>query len=159
MLGIAVSSQKTDEMRGTPINPAWVIEGRPVERSAMLLRRRDNTCHAYLWECSSGVFHWHYELDETLYVLEGLAVVQEDNGTVHRLGPGDCALFCAGSHAVWRVENYVRKVAFIREPVPSPLMFVIRVVRKVKRSTRHWLARGYKLLAEQRTRFVCKQYN
>jgi uncharacterized protein len=121
------------EMASCPINPAWVIEGAPVARNFVLSRSLDNSSTTLLWDCTKGVFNWHYDIDETVYVLEGSVVVVDDNGVEHHLGPGDHALFRAGSHAVWRVEDYVRKVAFCRNPLPAPVMFAVRVVRKLAR--------------------------
>jgi uncharacterized protein len=121
------------EMRDDPINPAWVIEGTPVARNFVLSRSLDNAATTLLWDCSAGAFNWYYDIDETVFVLEGSVVVRDDNGVEHHLGPGDHALFRAGSHAVWRVENYVRKVAFCRNSLPAPVAFAIRAVRKLAR--------------------------
>lgn len=127
---------KNVEMRPCPINPAWVIEGAPVARNFILSRSLDNSATTLLWDCTKGVFNWHYDIDETVYVLEGSVVVREDNGVEHHLGPGDHILFRAGSHAVWTVENYVRKVAFCRTPLPASVMFLVRVMRKLARMTK-----------------------
>jgi uncharacterized cupin superfamily protein len=123
------------DMAPCPVNPAWVIEGAPVARNFVLSRSTDGSACTLLWDCTKGVFNWHYDIDETVYVLEGSVEVRDDNGIVHRLGPGDHALFRAGSHAVWTVDNYVRKVAFCRSPVPAPLMFAARILRKFGKLT------------------------
>jgi uncharacterized cupin superfamily protein len=119
------------EMKPCPVNPAWVIEGSPVARNFVLSRSADTSATALLWDCTEGVFNWHYDIDETVYVLEGQAIVTDDTGAVRIIAAGDHVLFRAGSHAVWRVEKYVRKVAFCRSPVPTPLMFAARVMRKL----------------------------
>jgi uncharacterized protein len=124
---------KNVEMKPAPINPDWVIEGAPVARNFLLSQSLDKSATTLLWDCTTGVFNWHYDIDETVFVLEGSVVVRDDNGVEHHLGPGDHALFRAGSHAVWRVENCVRKVAFCRNPLPAPVMFVVRAVRKLAR--------------------------
>ncbi len=116
-----------------PINPAWIIEGAPVARTQILSRSTDGAATSLIWDCTTGVFNWHYDVDETVYVLEGAVVVRDDFGVEHRLGPGDHAIFRAGSHAVWRVESYVRKVAFCRNPVPRPVMLAARAVKKLAR--------------------------
>jgi uncharacterized cupin superfamily protein len=114
-----------------PINPAWVISGAPFARNFNLSRSTDGSACTLLWDCTAGVFNWHYDIDETVYVLEGSVRIVDDNGVEHHLGPGDHALFRAGSHAVWTVESYVRKVAFCRTPVPAPMMFVARAIKKL----------------------------
>lgn len=124
------------EMQSCPINPAWIIEGAPVARNFLLSRSTDGSACTLLWDCTQGVFNWHYDIDETVYVLEGSVVVRDDDGVEHRLGPGDHALFPAGSHAVWRVESYVRKVAFCRNPVPQPIMLAGRIVKKLLKMIR-----------------------
>ncbi|QGM98495.1 cupin domain-containing protein [Methylocystis parvus] len=121
------------EMQACPINPAWVIEGAPVARNFVLSRSADGSASTLLWDCTSGVFNWYYDIDETVYLLEGSVVIRDDSGVEHHLGPGDHALFRAGSHAAWRVESYVRKVAFCRNPVPQPVLFAARVVRRLSR--------------------------
>jgi len=123
------------EMQSCPIKPAWIIEGAPVARNCILSRSEDGGACTLLWDCSAGVFNWHYDIDETVYVLEGAVIVTDDDGVEHRLEAGDHALFQAGSHAVWRVESYVKKVAFCRSPVSRPIMFVSRAVRKLGRMT------------------------
>ncbi len=127
---------KDVQMQPCPIHAAWVIEGNPVARNCMLSRSTDGGAWTLLWDCTSGLFNWHYDIDETVYVLEGSVVVRDDDGVEHVLGPGDQALFRAGSHAVWRVENYVRKVAFCRIPVPQPVSLGMRAFRKLGRMLR-----------------------
>lgn len=122
-------------MRPCPINPAWVLEGAPTARNFVLSRSADGGACTLLWDCTSGVFNWHYDIDETVYVLEGSVLVRDETGAEHRLGPGDSALFMAGSHALWRVDSYVRKVAFCRSPVPQPIMLASRIVKKLMKIT------------------------
>ncbi|WP_457797167.1 cupin domain-containing protein [Methylocystis sp. S23] len=124
---------KNVEMEPCPIHPAWVIEGAPVARNFVLSRSTDGSASTLLWDCTAGVFDWRYDVDETVYVLEGAATIRDDDGVEHILGPGDHALFRAGSHAVWRVDGYIRKVAFCRNPVPQPVMFATRAFRKIGR--------------------------
>ena len=58
-------------MKPCPVNPAWVVEGAPVARNFVLSRSIDGSATALLWDCTKGVFNWHYDIDETVYVLEG----------------------------------------------------------------------------------------
>ena len=50
--------------------------------------------------------------------------------------PGDVAFFPAGSHAVWTVSKYVRKVAFCRKILPAPIGALVRLARAAKRKLR-----------------------
>jgi hypothetical protein len=47
---------------------------------------------------------------------------------------GDTVFFPAGSSAEWTVDNYVRKLAFCRTPLPSYLITAREVVRRLKRA-------------------------
>lgn len=132
---IAFFAGKDVAMTACPINSAWVVSGSPVARNFVLSRSLDGSATTLLWDCTAGVFNWHYDIDETVFVLEGAAVIRDDSGVEHVLGPGDQALFRAGSHAVWRVDEYVRKVAFCRNPVPQPVMLATRVLKKLMRLT------------------------
>lgn len=100
-------------------------------RNFVLSRSSDSSATALLWDCTKGVFSWHYDIDETVYVLEGQAIIRDDSGVERVIAAGDQVLFRAGSHAVWRVDDYIRKVAFCRSPVPAPLMLAARVMRKL----------------------------
>jgi uncharacterized cupin superfamily protein len=42
---------------------------------------------------------WHYAVDETVHIISGEVIVTDEQGRVHRLGPGDMAFFPAGSHS------------------------------------------------------------
>lgn len=132
-IAISLNPANQVEMKSCPINPAWVIEGAPIARNHILSRSLDGSATTLLWDCTTGVFHWHYDIDETVHVLEGSAVIRDDTGVEHRINAGDHVLFRAGSHAIWRVETYIRKVAFCRSPVPAPLIFMTRVVRKMRK--------------------------
>src|SRR5207244_5120854 len=116
----------------SPINPAWIIEGAPVARNAILSRSADGTACTIAWDCTAGRFDWYYDFDETIHIQEGAVIVDDGHGPARRLGPGDVAFFPAGSHAIWHVEHYVRKVAFCRKILPAPLGALIGTLRAVK---------------------------
>jgi hypothetical protein len=121
------------QMAPAPIEPSWIREGTPVARNFVLSSAREGGAFTMLWDCTAGVFEWHYESDETVYVLKGGVVVCDDAGVEHRLGPGDHVLFRAGSRAVWRVDSYVQKVAFLRTPAPWLFMLPLRLFRKISK--------------------------
>jgi hypothetical protein len=71
------------------------------------------------WDCSPGIFNWHYvEDDEVVYILEGEVFISGPDGTEWRLGPGDMALFPAGSSCKWRVTKPVKKIAILHKRLP-----------------------------------------
>ena len=124
------------QMKPAPINAGWIIEGAPVARNFLLSKAKEGGAYTMLWDCTAGVFNWYYDSDETVYVLNGSVVVRETGGLEHKLGPGDHILFRAGSHAVWHVDSYVRKVAFLRTPVPRPIMLPLLALKKFDRMAR-----------------------
>jgi uncharacterized protein len=129
-----VTFSHTDvELSPAPINPDWVLEGEPRARNRVLSRSDDETACTIVWDCSKGKFHWHYDFDETVHFLEGSVTIEDGHGPARRLGPGDVIFFPAGSHAVWTVDNYIRKVAFCRKALPAPVGTLIRMLRATKR--------------------------
>ncbi len=84
-----------------------------------------------VWTCTPGKFHWHYNVDETLYILEGEVFVTDENEEVRRLGPGDLVFFPAGCHSVWHVTKDVRKIAFCRQSMPLVAGYGLRAVNKL----------------------------
>ena len=83
-----------------------------------------------VWTCTPGKFHWHYTVDETLYILEGEVFVTNEKDEVRRLGPGDLAFFPAGSQSVWHVTKDLRKIAFCRQSMPLVAGFALRGINK-----------------------------
>jgi hypothetical protein len=75
-------------------------------------------------------------MDEIVYVLEGSVVIKDHTGSPRRVAAGETIFFRAGSQAEWTVERYVRKIAFLRTPVPKYALLAIRAVRIVRRLAR-----------------------
>jgi hypothetical protein len=87
-----------------------------------------------VWQCSAGKFHWYYEIDETMLLLEGAIVIESDGMPPTRYGPGDVIFFKEGAHAKWQVEGHVRKLAFCRRTQPFLLSLAVRAFSKIKRT-------------------------
>jgi uncharacterized protein len=116
------------------INPNWILEGNPVTRNKFLSSSADGTASTWLWDCTAGKFNWFYDIDETVFLLEGSVIIKDGSGGEARhLSAGDTVFFPAGSKAEWTVERYVRKVAFLRTPLPRPVLIARRVYRSLKR--------------------------
>jgi uncharacterized cupin superfamily protein len=124
-----IHSGRDVTLKSSPINPAWILEGNPVARNAVLSRSRDTTACTIMWDCTAGQFNWHYAFDETVYILEGSVTVCSENTPPKRLEAGDVAFFPFGTMAHWHVETYVRKVAFCRRVLPRQALPVIQAVR------------------------------
>ena len=116
-----------------PIEPSWIIEGSPVAQSCVLSKSADDLTTTIVWECSEGRFNWYYDFDETILILEGSIVLENDTMRPTRYGKGDVIFFRNGAHARWYVEGRVRKLAFCRTTQPMLLAFVARAFNKIKR--------------------------
>ena len=116
-----------------PIEPSWIIEGSPVAQSCVLSKSADGLATTIVWECSEGRFNWYYDFDETILILEGSIVLENDTMRPTRYGKGDVIFFRNGAHARWYVEGRVRKLAFCRTTQPMVLAFVARAFNKIKR--------------------------
>jgi hypothetical protein len=66
-------------------------------------------------------------------VIEGGVVVKDLAGVARRLSAGDTIFFPAGARAEWYVEDYIRKIAFCRIPLPRSVAFARRGYRFLKR--------------------------
>jgi uncharacterized protein len=121
------------ELKPSPIDPSWIIEGNPEARSHRLSVSADGVATTLIWSCTEGKFNWYYDVDETTIILEGSIVLESEGMPPKRYGVGDVILFRGGAYAKWHVEGYVKKVAFLRHPSPIGFGFAIRAVNRVKR--------------------------
>ncbi len=119
------------ELGPNPINPDWIIDGKPVARSRRLAESADGTSSVMAWTCTPGRFQWHYAVDETVHIISGEVFVTDEQGRTHRLGPGDMAFFPAGSRSVWEVTKDLRKLAVCRHSMPRPFGVVLRAYNKL----------------------------
>jgi uncharacterized cupin superfamily protein len=118
----------------SPIEPSWIIEGNPVAQSSLLSKSADEQACTVVWQCSEGKFHWYYDLDETILILEGSIIIENDVMRPTRYGPGDVIFFKKNAHAKWHVEGHVRKLAFCRKTQPILLALALRGLSKIKRA-------------------------
>jgi uncharacterized cupin superfamily protein len=62
-----------------------------------------------IWEKEVSEFLWHYDDQETCYLLEGEVEVTPDGGDTVRFGKGDLVTFPAGMGCHWNILSPVRK--------------------------------------------------
>lgn len=60
-------------------------------------------------------------------------MLESEGMPAKRYGVGDVIFFRGGAHAKWDVEDYVKKVAFLRQTNLFGLDFVVRAVNKLQR--------------------------
>ena len=134
MSGALIETTNTSvRLTPKPIEPSWIIEGNPVAQWCVLSKSADGLASTMVWECSEGKFNWHYDFDETILILEGSIVLENDAMQPTRYGPGDVILFRHGAHAKWHVEGRVRKLAFCRTTQPPILGIALRAFNKIRR--------------------------
>jgi uncharacterized protein len=114
-------------LKAAPINPEWVIRGTPLARLGEHSTSTDEASSTAVWDCTAGEFRWFFGWDETVVIQEGEVHVTDDQGEGRVLKVGDIAYFRGGTWATWRVDTYVRKVAFLRKPFPGPLATLYRL--------------------------------
>lgn len=127
------------ELQLSPIDPSWIISGNPVARVAEHSRSPDEAAQTAVWDCTAGEFRWFFHWDETVIILEGEVHVTADDGAVSILKSGDIGYFTGGTWATWRIDTYVKKVAFLRKPFPAPVAMAYRfrnVLRAMKDAAR-----------------------
>ncbi|KAB2677521.1 MULTISPECIES: cupin domain-containing protein [Brucella/Ochrobactrum group] len=121
------------ELKPAPINPDWVLEGNPKARSSEQSASRDGAAYTAIWDCTAGTFRWYFGWDETVYILDGEVHVTDADGGTRTLRTGDVAYFRGGTWATWKIDNYLRKVAFMRRTLPAPASFIYRASDAAKR--------------------------
>jgi uncharacterized cupin superfamily protein len=112
-----------------PIRGEWILEGNPVARNKVLSTSRDGTASTVIWDCTAGRFNWFYNVDETVYVLAGSVSLKDSRG-LRRVTAGDSVFFPAGSSAEWTVDDYIKKVAFLRRPLSPTYLKLRDMVRR-----------------------------
>jgi hypothetical protein len=126
-------AKTTVDLTSRPIEPSWIIEGKPDASWCVLSQSADGLASTMVWHCTAGKFNWYYDFDETILILEGGIVLESDTMPPTRYGPGDVIFFKDGAHARWHIESHVKKLAFCRKTQPVWLGFALRVVLKLKK--------------------------
>lgn len=123
---------KTVALAPAPIRADWILEGDPQASWAEIARSADGTCVTCVWSTTPGTFRWYFGCDEIIHLVEGeLFVADAPGAPERRLGPGDAAVFPAGTWQVWRVTKPLRKVAICRRALPGALGFALRALSRL----------------------------
>lgn len=130
---LVAASSAAMEMKAAPVNPDWIISGKPEARIAEHSYSADKAAMTALWDCTAGSFRWYFAWDETVMILEGEVGVTDANGVIRVLKAGDIAYFAGNTWATWQIDTYVRKIAFLRRPFPLPVALAMKVKGKLER--------------------------
>lgn len=143
MTSSVFESVRLDEvlLEPSPIDPTWILEGNPVARCGQWSKSPDTTTTSWVWDCTAGRFNWYFDEDETIYVIEGEVIITAEGQEPRTLRAGHAALFYAGTRSEWHVPHYVRKHAILRPHISKPVLFALKVSRKLGRKPAAYLAR------------------
>ncbi len=123
---VVISVPADAKLVSAPIPKDWILEGDPQASRALLSRSTDGAAVTVVWETTKGKFRWHFDIDETVSIIDGEVFVTDEKNAERRLGPGDVAYFPAGTTSTWRVPERLRKIAFIRHGMAKPIGFLAR---------------------------------
>ena len=127
------------DLKPSPIEPSWIIEGNPQACASPVAC---GTTNILIWSCTEGKFNWYYDTEETILILEGSITLESAGMPPRRCGVGDVIVFRQGAHAKWHVESYVKKLAFLQVTAPLGLGLAIRAINKLNRKPRRSPASG-----------------
>jgi len=123
---IVMATPAAVELSPSSIPEEWVLSGSPKARNREVSNSSDRISQIVVWECTAGVFKWHYKKDESVTVISGEAFLIKPDGQEIRFGAGDAGFFPAGTVCTWRVPGPFRKVAVLREPMWRPIGYVAK---------------------------------
>jgi uncharacterized protein len=110
------------EWQDCPIDPSWITCGKPVTEISHVAN--NGPLSVGYWRCSEGEFTWHYEVDETIVILKGVAHINGLRYTV-----GDSLEFLRGTSAKWQIEAPVTKLYVIQRKATLAHRVARRLVR------------------------------
>jgi uncharacterized protein len=61
------------------------------------------------WSKEVSTFPWHYQTQETAYILEGEVTITPKDGAPVSFGAGDLVIFKPGLECTWQVKKPLRK--------------------------------------------------
>jgi uncharacterized cupin superfamily protein len=130
---IVMATPTCVELKPLTIPADWIIKGTPEAWYGEVSRSHDRTSQTVVWECTAGLFRWHYYKEESVVVLSGEAFLIDQNGQEIPFRQGDVGLFPAGTTCTWRVPGRFRKVAVLREPILRPMWYATRAWNRIVR--------------------------
>lgn len=116
-------------LTAAPLNPSWIISGDPTCSALQFASAFDQSSGSGMWQCEGPAkFEFHYQSEETVYILEGSAEVEYLGNTL-TLEPGSSTSFAFGTKAIWTVPERVRKTWWIH----SEPGFAAKLARRFQR--------------------------
>jgi uncharacterized cupin superfamily protein len=95
------------------VDPPGEVPSPGAERAAFT--SPDGRFTTGLWEREPDTWSFERPYDEVALILSGAAEIEEPDGTVHRIGPGDVLVTPKGSKGTWRITETIVKFYAISE--------------------------------------------
>lgn len=112
----ATSSTVSMPIQAFAVDPIWVKSGKPNFKAVEFSAATDGSSSSGIFEAEGpSTFEWHYQLDESIYVLSG-GVEIDYLGQHFTLKEGDTAFFRAGTVALWHVPVGIKKTWTLYNP-------------------------------------------
>ena len=110
----ATGSSAFTNVMSTDLSPwelpaEWHLEGDSAARGLVISRSRDARVLRGVWEVQPSRFKFEFFSDEMMVIVSGRVSIEEEDGLVLGLGPGDLAFFPAGQRTEWIVHEPLRK--------------------------------------------------
>ena len=109
------------ELDPWPISDDLITGGNPVAKGRFMWQSDDKRLGNGVWSCERGSFNWNYTWDETIYFIEGAAIITDQDGNSDTYRAGDFFFVPAGTRTRWEVIEPVRKVFHLRSDTPVEL--------------------------------------
>lgn len=130
---IVMATPARVELSPSSLPAEWIISGTPKAWNKEVSTSHDRISQIVVWECTAGLFKWHYQKDESVVVMSGEAFLIKPDGQEVRFGAGDVGFFPAGTICTWRVPGPFRKVAVLREPMWQPIGYAAKAWNRLLR--------------------------
>lgn len=62
-----------------------------------------------IWKRGPSIFDWHYDEQETCFILEGYAIITNEDGDSFEIEEGDWVIFPESSDYTWEIKEKIIK--------------------------------------------------
>lgn len=99
----------------SPIATEKRIAGNPHTETYHQFTNKPGNFHVGTWSSDAGHWHISYSEDEFCHILEGEAIITDDQGVQTRVKAGDNFVIPAGFKGSWETPEKVTKIYVIYE--------------------------------------------
>ncbi|UTA46306.1 cupin domain-containing protein [Simiduia sp. 21SJ11W-1] len=103
------------EISQAPISAAKLLAGSPVSKTAHQFTNMAHNFHCGIWESDAGKWTLNYTEDEFCYIIDGSAIIEDEQGLKETVNKGDAFVIPAGFKGTWETLGQVQKYYAIYE--------------------------------------------